>query len=123
MNYVRYHPGRPLHLPIVQVNQDESPALKRDGYLLPISRTVDCFVDEDAPNIPQAIEMECTGLQFKEVVRRDRLVLPPGVRFSDRVLKRRMSLSLPSSMGALVGVRTRMLVVMELAMKRRKNSS
>ena len=87
VNYVRYHANRPLKLPLVHVNQEESPALKRDGYLLPIERKIECFVEDGAP-IPDALELECTGLQFKDVVRRDRLILPPGVRLSDRVLAR-----------------------------------
>jgi hypothetical protein len=88
INYLRYHPGRPLKLPLVHMNQEESPALKREGYLIPIQRTVEVFVDADVENIPSALELECTGLQFKDVVRTDRLILPPGVRLSDRVLKR-----------------------------------
>ena len=87
VNYVRYHPGRPLKLPIAHINTEESPALKRDGYLLPIARRVECWVD-DGVDIPEAIELECAGLQFGEVVRMDRLVLPDGVHLTDRVKKR-----------------------------------
>mgnify|MGYP005855284365 CR=1 FL=1 len=86
-NYVRYHPGRPLKLPVRQINVEESPALKRDGYLIPITRRIECWVD-DGVDIPEAIELECTGLQFNEVVRMDRLVLPDGVHLTDRVKKR-----------------------------------
>ena len=86
-NFLRYHPGRPLKLPLVHINQEESPALKRDGYLLPIQRRIECFVDDGVP-IPPAIELECTGLKFRDVVRKDRLVLPDGVRLSDRVQAR-----------------------------------
>jgi large subunit ribosomal protein L25 len=89
-NFCRYHAGRPLKLPIRYVNQEESPALKRDGYILPIQRTIEVLVDFDNPSvsIPEAVELECTGLQFEEVIRKDRLVLPDGVRLSDRVLRR-----------------------------------
>ena len=55
---------------------------------MPIQRRIECFVDADAPVIPTALELECTGLQFGSVVRTDRLILPPGVRLSDRVLAR-----------------------------------
>lgn len=87
VNYVRYHPGRPLQLPLRHINTEESPALKRDCFIIPIQRKVEVFV-EDGADIPEALELECSGLQFKDVIRTDRLIVPSGVRFSDRVLKR-----------------------------------
>jgi ribosomal protein L25 (general stress protein Ctc) len=86
-NFCRYHAGRPIRLPLVYVNEEESPALKRDGFIIPIQRYVECFVGEGTP-IPERLELECTNLQFKEVIRVDRLLLPDNVRLSDRVLKR-----------------------------------
>lgn len=86
-NFCRYHAGRPIRLPLVYVNEEESPALKRDGFIIPIQRYVECFVGEGTP-IPERLELECTNLQFKEVIRVDRLILPENVRLSDRVLKR-----------------------------------
>lgn len=86
-NFCRYHAGRPIRLPLVYVNEEESPALKRDGFILPIQRFVECFVAEGTP-IPECIELECTNLQFKEVIRVDRLLLPDNVQLSRRVLKR-----------------------------------
>jgi ribosomal protein L25 (general stress protein Ctc) len=85
-NFVRYHAERPIKIPIVQINEEESPALKRDGYIVPIKRYVECLVEEGA-SIPERLELECTGLQSKEVIRLDRIILPDGVRVSDRVRK------------------------------------
>lgn len=85
-NFLRYHPGRPIKIPLVYANEDESSALKRGGFILPIQRYVECFVEEGAP-FPDLLEIECTGLQFKEVIRVDRVLLPDNVRFSDRVAK------------------------------------
>jgi large subunit ribosomal protein L25 len=87
VNFCRYHPGRPIQIPITYLNEEESPALKRDGFILPIKRYIECFVEDGAP-IPESLELECTGLRFKDVVRKDRIILPDGVRFSDRVVKR-----------------------------------
>lgn len=86
-NFCRYHAGRPIKLPLVYANEEESPALKRDGFIVPIQRFIECFVDEGTP-IPERIELECTDLQFKEVIRTDRVILPNNVRFSDRVIKK-----------------------------------
>jgi ribosomal protein L25 (general stress protein Ctc) len=85
-NFVRYHAERPIKIPIVQINEEESPALKRDGYIVPIKRYVECLVEEGA-SIPERLELECTGLQSKDVIRMDRIIIPDGVRISDRVKK------------------------------------
>jgi large subunit ribosomal protein L25 len=86
-NYCRYHAGRPIKIPLVYINEEESPVLKRDGFIVPIQRSVECFVEDGVP-IPEKLELECTGLRYKQVVRRDRVLLPDGVRFSDRVIKK-----------------------------------
>jgi hypothetical protein len=38
-------------------------------------------------DIPEELEVDCTGLQFKQVIRLDRVILPDGVKPSKRVLK------------------------------------
>jgi len=85
-NFLRYHARRPLMIPYNYLNTEDSPALKRDGFVVPITRKVEVFV-EDGVDIPTAIDVECTGAKFREVLRLDRLILPDGVRVSDRVLK------------------------------------
>jgi large subunit ribosomal protein L25 len=87
LNYVRYHAGRPIKVPIVYINEEESIALKRDGFIVPIQRYIECFV-EDGADIPEKLELECTALKRKDVIRTDRIIVPDGVRFSDRVVKR-----------------------------------
>ena len=83
-NFLRYHAGRPIKLPIVYINQEESPALKRDGFIIPVNKYVECLVEEGVP-IPPALELECTGLNLKDVIRIDRINFPDGVRPSKRV--------------------------------------
>jgi len=83
-NFLRYHAGRPLKIPLTYVNEEESPALKRDGYVIPVRKFVECFVEEGVP-IPDALEVECTGLQVKDVIRMDRLIFPDGVKPIDRL--------------------------------------
>ena len=87
-NFLRYHPERPLKIPFNFINTEDSPALKRDGFVVPINRFVECFI-EDGADIPEAIDVECTGVRFREVIRVDRLLLPDGVTLSDRVLKQK----------------------------------
>jgi large subunit ribosomal protein L25 len=83
-NFLRYHAGRPIKIPIVYINQEESPALKRDGYIIPVNKYVECIVEDGAP-IPKALELECTGLQLKDVIKLNRLIFPDGVKPSKRV--------------------------------------
>jgi hypothetical protein len=68
----------------VYINQEESAALKRDGYIVPVNKHVECFVEDGVP-IPEFLALECTGLQLKDVVRIDRIIFPDGVRPTDRV--------------------------------------
>jgi hypothetical protein len=85
-NFFRYHSGRPIEIPVVYINEEESSALKRDGFIIPLQRCVEVVVEDGAP-IPEMLELECTGLKFKEVIKVDRLLVPDGVRFSPRVVK------------------------------------
>jgi len=84
LNYIRYHPSKPISLPVETVNEEESPAMKRGGFIAFVANKVECLVDEGAP-IPESIKVRCDGLKQKDVVRRDRLVLPEGVRIHPRV--------------------------------------
>jgi len=84
VNYLRYFPGKPISLPIVYINEEESPALKRGGFIAPVSRFISCVIESGVP-IPSHLELECTGLKLKEVVRLDRILFPEGVRASKHV--------------------------------------
>lgn len=83
-NYLRYFPGRPIDIPIVYTNEEDSAALKRGGFIAPISRYVSCVVEEGVP-IPEGIELDCTGILLKDVVRMERIVFPEGVTLDKRV--------------------------------------
>mmetsp|Transcript_7801 Transcript_7801/g.11205 ORF Transcript_7801/g.11205 Transcript_7801/m.11205 type:complete len:330 (-) Transcript_7801:39-1028(-) len=83
-NYLRYFPGRPIKIPIVYVNEEESRAMKAGGFIAPVARVVECNIEEGVP-IPEHIELECTGLRLKDVVRMDRLIFPEGVKPSPRI--------------------------------------
>ena len=84
LNYLRYHPNRPINIPLRYINEEESNALKRGGYIVPQARYVQCFVEDGVP-IPDTIDVECTGLKLKQTVRIDRLIFPEGVRPSKKV--------------------------------------
>lgn len=83
-NYLRYYPGRPIKIPIVYINEEESPAIKRGGFIAPFNRHVSCIVEQGV-KIPEIIELDCTGARLKDVMRRDRLIFPEGVSPSHKV--------------------------------------
>lgn len=83
-NYLRYHAGRPIKIPIKYVNEEDSPVMKRGAFIAPINRYVSCLVEDGVP-IPDFIEVDCTGLDLKNVVRMDRVIIPEGVRVSKHV--------------------------------------
>jgi len=83
-NFLRYHAGRPLKIPLTYDNEEESPALKRDGFIIPVKKYVECFIEEGVA-IPDAIRVECTGLQVKDIIRMDRLIFPDGVKPIDKL--------------------------------------
>eukprot|EP00581_Thalassiosira_minuscula_P001141 CAMPEP_0183738034 /NCGR_PEP_ID=MMETSP0737-20130205/53674_1 /TAXON_ID=385413 /ORGANISM="Thalassiosira miniscula, Strain CCMP1093" /LENGTH=414 /DNA_ID=CAMNT_0025972481 /DNA_START=92 /DNA_END=1336 /DNA_ORIENTATION=+ len=84
LNFLRYHANKPIKIPIRTINEEESNTLKRGGFLAPVNRFIECLVEDGAP-IPEYIALECTGLRQKDVVRRDRLIIPEGVKVHPRV--------------------------------------
>mmetsp|Transcript_707 Transcript_707/g.1238 ORF Transcript_707/g.1238 Transcript_707/m.1238 type:complete len:328 (+) Transcript_707:131-1114(+) len=87
-NFLRYFPGKPIKIPLVYINEEESGALKRGGFVVPLNRHVTCIVDEGV-RIPDAIEVDCTNLNLKDVIRMDRLIFPDGVRAGKKQYKDR----------------------------------
>ena len=87
VNFCRYYPGRPLKLPVKYANQELSPGLKSQCFIIPIQRKIEVVVDEGVA-IPDFLELDCTGLIAQDIMRRDRLILPEGVHLTKRLLKR-----------------------------------
>eukprot|EP00979_Chaetoceros_neogracilis_P010812 scaffold2612_cov267-Chaetoceros_neogracile.AAC.5 len=104
-NYLRYFPGRPINIPIEYINEEESGALKRGGFVVPRSRHVSCIVEDGVP-IPEFIEMDSTGLRLKEVIRLDRLIFPEGVKASKRVKEEKFLVGTVFGRNADVGLET-----------------
>ena len=86
-NFVRYHPLRSIPIPVRYINEEESPALRRNAFMLPITRHIDCLIEEGA-DIPECLDVECTGLERQDVVRQDRIIMPEGVQFTETIKAR-----------------------------------
>jgi ribosomal protein L25 (general stress protein Ctc) len=83
-NFLRYFPGRPIKIPIVYINVEESPVMKRGGFIAPINRHLEVVIEDDVP-IPERLELDCTGFKAKQVIRSERIIFPDGVKPSRRV--------------------------------------
>jgi len=84
VNFVRYHPLRPISIPLRYINEDESPAMRRDGFIAPVQRYLEVIV-EDGAQIPLWIDVDCSGLERHDVVRLKHLIIPEGCTISTRV--------------------------------------
>eukprot|EP00957_Ditylum_brightwellii_P142775 10879216-Ditylum_brightwellii.AAC.1 len=62
-----------MKIPIKYINEEESPVMKRGRFIAPVSRTLECVVGEGVP-IPAFVELECTGVQLKELLTTERLI-------------------------------------------------
>ena len=83
-NFLRYFPGRPIKIPIVYINVDESPVMKRGGFIAPVNRHLEVVIEDGVP-IPERLELDCTGFKVKQVIRSESIILPDGVKPSRRV--------------------------------------
>jgi len=83
LNFVRYYPGRTIDIPVQYVNEEESPALKQGGLIIPIKRTVSC-VAEDGAYIPDFLDVDCTNAN-RGVLKLDRIQLPHGISYAKNV--------------------------------------
>jgi large subunit ribosomal protein L25 len=66
-----------LSIPVHFVNEDAAPGIKRGGVLTVVRNDVELSVR--ASDIPEAIEVDLTGLEINDVVRISDVTLPHGV--------------------------------------------
>ena len=59
--------------------------MKRGGFISMVNRFIEVLVLDETVPIPERITLDASGLRQKDVVRRDRLVLPRGVMVHPRV--------------------------------------
>ena len=49
LNYIRYHANKPIKIPIKVTNEEDSPAMKRGGFISMVNRFVEVLVNENVP--------------------------------------------------------------------------
>ncbi|MEM6621660.1 MAG: 50S ribosomal protein L25/general stress protein Ctc [Pseudomonadota bacterium] len=69
-----------LAIPVEFVNEEQSPGLKKGGVLTVVRNEVELKVRANA--IPEALEIDLSGLDFNDVVRASDLTLPAGAELT-----------------------------------------
>ena len=65
-----------VDIPVVFINQEESPGLKRGGVLNVVRHELDLMCDAD--KIPDEIEIDVTGLEIGDTIHISSITLPEG---------------------------------------------
>lgn len=83
VDFLRVSPKTKINVevPVHFINQEEAPALKAGGVLNIVNHTLNLLCA--ATEIPEAIEVDMTGVEIGDSIRMDRVKLPKGVEPSD----------------------------------------
>ena len=65
-NYLRFKPDRPIKIPVKYINEEDSPGLKKGGYVNVIKRDITCTTT--ANELPLAIEADLTGMNVGDKI-------------------------------------------------------
>lgn len=71
-----------VFIPVVFLNRDKSPGLKRGGFLNILKRKL-CLLC-DVKKIPSKIEIDISGLRLKEAINSSQLELPDGTKLANK---------------------------------------
>jgi hypothetical protein len=77
VNFLRYHPGNRLRIPVEFLNADQSQDVKRGCFIVRVNKYIECVCDEE---VPAAIKLDLSGAQKGDVFRVNALQLPEKVR-------------------------------------------
>ena len=84
VNFLLYHPGNLLRIPLAYENADLSIDLKRGCFVARINRYVECVC---TGKVPSYIMVDLTGKAKNDVIRVTNLTFPEGVSPSKNVTK------------------------------------
>ena len=77
VNFLVYKRGMTVDVPLRTVNEDQSPAIRRGAFFLQVSRHLKCKAL--SPDIPAYLEVDLAGAPNKDVVRANRIKIPPSL--------------------------------------------
>lgn len=77
VNFILYKEGMKVSIPLITINEDQSPAIRRGAFFLQVTRFLKCKVS--SPDIPAALQVNLAGAANKEVVRLNRVEIPDSL--------------------------------------------
>ncbi len=88
MNFLIYHPGNVLKIPIKYINEEDCVDLRRGSFLVYVNHFIDCVVDAGVP-VPQYITIDVSSANRFSVfgLKEIQAVLPEGVYIHKKVPK------------------------------------
>lgn len=78
VNFLVYQGRAVVDLPLVPMNEELSPALRRGAAFLQTNRSISVVVTGDS--FPSKLEVDLEGAVAKEVIKLNRVAIPPNVR-------------------------------------------
>jgi hypothetical protein len=87
IGFVQFNPKRAIRIPVVYVNGDYCPVLKRNGWIAYVNDAIRVYCPDG--NIPEKIEYDLAGINNPKGIYVEDLDLPPGliVHKNDRKLQ------------------------------------
>ncbi|ETV95001.1 ribosomal protein L25, Ctc-form [Aphanomyces invadans] len=77
VNFLRYKPGRKVHIPLDFLNQESSPGLKRGGYINNVYHEIPCTIASEA--IPTKLFVDVNGMHVGQRIYLEDITFPEHV--------------------------------------------
>ncbi|ETV85484.1 ribosomal protein L25, Ctc-form [Aphanomyces astaci] len=77
VNFLRYKPGRKVHIPLDFLNQEGSPGLKRGGYINNVYHEIPCTIASEV--IPSKLYVDVNGMHVGERIYLENITFPEHV--------------------------------------------
>jgi hypothetical protein len=77
VNFLHFKNGLTVSIPMVTVNEDQSPAIRRGAFFLHVTKYLKCKALSS--DLPAVLNIDLAGAANKEVVRLNRVTIPQSI--------------------------------------------
>ncbi|OQS03227.1 50S ribosomal protein L25 [Thraustotheca clavata] len=77
VNFLRFKPGRTVHIPLAFLNEETSPGLKRGGYINNVRHEIPCKIDTET--IPTTLDVDVNGMHVGQRIYLENITFPENV--------------------------------------------
>jgi len=82
LNFVVYHPGNRVRIPLEYINADLSDDIRRGCFIVSVNRFLEC---QCSGEIPSVLQVDLTGLKKNDVLTMAHIIFPTGVSPSTKM--------------------------------------